>query len=763
MKKYRGKKGPKIAAFLLCLLFATAAAVGGAVSLACIEAGYYQGEATTDIKNRFFEKTYATYALKAFRAGKENNYNIENAGNYEFAILEGNVTSKAELKDKSKYIASNFSAGFPKEYSLDTYRIGDHMRYDISETYLDGSYYSHETVYDDVEVEELVYEKESECFYAKADGKYYDITSYVYDTGEDETYTINGKTFQLDDITVCDALYEDAEWEDVKSIQLSEDENEEEILTVNVPVEDTSIKEYTVVSSVAPVIKEDPTDLIYQAAQAYALSQNASLAGPICLTVGGVLAVVFFVILMCLSGYHESEVPSNIEIYQAKKVDEGVYLQRRGLDRIPMDVNLLFVITGIETCVCALIVSLVLCLSWGRLPLIGAALVLVIAAGVFFALLYCMTLASNFKCPKWWKNLFCVMIVTGIIGWFKKIRETSYETGKYMQMKKRIWMIFGLITAGEFLGLFAFANDAGAFGVLFFFWLVEKVAFGVILFKLLNQFAEIKKVTKEIKDGNLTASVDTEKMFLDLREEGDAINSIGRGLDNAIEERLKSERFQTELITNVSHDIKTPLTSIINYVDLLKKEKLEGAKVKEYLDVLDRQSQRLKKLLQDLLDASKASTGNVKLNMEKVDVGVLLNQTLGEFGEKLEASDIDLKVKLPKNPCHIMADSRYLWRVFDNLMNNICKYGQKGTRAYINLDVADAKVNISFLNTSKDELNISGEELMQRFVRGDSSRNTEGSGLGLSIARSLTELMKGKMDLSVDGDLFKVTLTFDVC
>ncbi len=761
MKKYRGKTNVKIVVFLLCLLFATIAAGGGAVSLACAEVGYYQNETPTAIKNQFFEKTYATYALKAFRAGKENNYNIDNCGNYEFAILEGDISSEAQLKNKSKYIASNFSNGFPKEYSLATYRIGDHMKYDISETYLDGSYYSHETVYDDVEVEELVYEKECECFYAKADGKYYDITSYVYDTGEDETYTINGKTFQLDDITVCDALYEDTEWEDVKSIQLSEDENEEVFLTVNVPVEDTSIKEYTVVSSVAPVIKADPTDLIYQADNAYTLSKRASVFGPICLIAGGILALVFFVILMCLSGYHESEIPSNIEIYQAKKVEENVFLQRRGLDRIPMDVNLLFVITAIETCVCALIVSLLLCLSWGRLPLIAGALVLVIAAGVFFALLYSMTVAANFKCPKWWKNLACVMLVTGVVGWYKKLRRTSYETGKYMQMKKRIWTIFGLITAGEFLGLFAFANDAGGFGVLFFFWLIEKVAFGVVLFKLLNQFAEIKKATKEIKEGNLNASVDTEKMFLDLREEGDAINSIGRGLDNAIEERLKSERFQTELITNVSHDIKTPLTSIINYVDLLKKEKPEGEKVKEYLDVLDRQSQRLKKLLQDLLDASKASTGNVELHMEKVDAGVLLNQTIGEFGEKLEASGIDLKVKMLSSSPQIMADSRYLWRFFDNLMNNICKYGQSNTRAYINLEVRDAKVNISFLNTSKDELNISGEELMQRFVRGDSSRNTEGSGLGLSIAKSLTELMKGTMDLSVDGDLFKVVLSFD--
>jgi signal transduction histidine kinase len=198
-------------------------------------------------------------------------------------------------------------------------------------------------------------------------------------------------------------------------------------------------------------------------------------------------------------------------------------------------------------------------------------------------------------------------------------------------------------------------------------------------------------------------------------------------------------------------------------VDLLGKEDLKNDKAKEHLEVLQRQSQRLKKLLQDLLDASKASTGNVELHMEKVDAGVLLNQTLGEFKEKLQKSGVELKVKMPSSSPSITADSRYLWRVFDNLMNNICKYGASGTRAYINLEVKDAKVILTFLNTSKEELNISTEELMQRFVRGDSSRNTEGSGLGLSIAQSLTELMGGEMKLSVEGDLFKVELLFPSC
>lgn len=231
-------------------------------------------------------------------------------------------------------------------------------------------------------------------------------------------------------------------------------------------------------------------------------------------------------------------------------------------------------------------------------------------------------------------------------------------------------------------------------------------------------------------------------------------------MSRAVEERMKSERFKTELITNVSHDIKTPLTSIINYVDLLEKEKLDNPKAEEYLEVLERQSARLKKLIEDLMEASKASTGNLAVHLERLEAGVFLVQTVGEFEEKTMASNLELLIQKPETPVYIMADGRHFWRVIDNLMNNICKYAQPGTRVYINLEVSGEEVLMTFRNTSRYALNISSEELMERFVRGDSSRNTEGSGLGLSIAQSLMELMNGKMELYVDGDLFKVVLHF---
>lgn len=223
---------------------------------------------------------------------------------------------------------------------------------------------------------------------------------------------------------------------------------------------------------------------------------------------------------------------------------------------------------------------------------------------------------------------------------------------------------------------------------------------------------------------------------------------------------MKSERMKTELITNVSHDIKTPLTSIINYIELIEKENIDNETLREYIAVLDRQAARLKKLIEDLVEASKASTGNLTVDMTECDVGVLLQQTVGEYDEKLEKADLKAIVTCPEEPVKIMADGRYMWRVFDNLMNNICKYSQSGTRIYLGLEKTNGKAVVTFKNISRVPLNISADELMERFVRGDSSRSTEGSGLGLSIARSLTELQNGTLSLSVDGDLFKATLTF---
>ena len=244
-----------------------------------------------------------------------------------------------------------------------------------------------------------------------------------------------------------------------------------------------------------------------------------------------------------------------------------------------------------------------------------------------------------------------------------------------------------------------------------------------------------------------------------LRE--DSIIPAINGLENAVNGRMKSERFKTELITNVSHDIKTPLTSIINHTDLLKKENIETEPVKGYIEVLDRQSERLKKLITDLLEASKASSGNIKLDIAEVDAGLMLEQVYGEYQNKFEKAGLTGIVTKPSETVFIKADANHLFRVFDNILGNVVKYAQPGTRVYIDLTQNDETITISFKNISKEKLNITGEELMERFVRGDRSRNTEGSGLGLSIAKSLANLMGGKLEIVIDGDLFKVEVRFN--
>ena len=296
---------------------------------------------------------------------------------------------------------------------------------------------------------------------------------------------------------------------------------------------------------------------------------------------------------------------------------------------------------------------------------------------------------------------------------------------------------------------------------LLFFWFVEWIIQGTALMFLALMLRRLQKGGRALAAGDLSYQVDTTRMIWDFKRHGEDLNNIALGLNRAVEERLKSERLKTELITNVSHDIKTPLTSIINYSDLICRENCDNEKIREYSAVLLRQSERLKKLIDDLVDASKASTGNVEVSLAPFELDVLLTQTAGEYAQRLSDCRLELITKRPEKGLRIMADGRHMWRVFDNLMNNICKYALPGTRVYLTLEEKLGQAVISFKNTSRYELDVPGDELLERFVRGDTSRSTEGSGLGLSIARSLTELQGGRLDLTVDGDLFKAVLTFN--
>lgn len=283
------------------------------------------------------------------------------------------------------------------------------------------------------------------------------------------------------------------------------------------------------------------------------------------------------------------------------------------------------------------------------------------------------------------------------------------------------------------------------------------VIFGIWCAIMLHRLCQ---AAERLARGELETTVSVNGMAGDMRCLGENLNRISGGMSVAVDERMKSERFKTELITNVSHDLKTPLTSIINYSDLIAREPTDNQKIREYATVLTRQSERLKNLIVDLVEASKAATGSVELEMAPCEIGVLVTQAAGEYQTRLEANGLTLVSDIPRDGLRITADAPRLWRVLDNLMGNALKYSQPGTRVYLTLKAADGRVLITIKNTSRTQLNIPAEELMERFVRGDSSRHTEGNGLGLSIARSLTELMGGELRLDVDGDLFKATLDF---
>lgn len=383
----------------------------------------------------------------------------------------------------------------------------------------------------------------------------------------------------------------------------------------------------------------------------------------------------------------------------------------------------------------------------------AAAMFFLLLCGGWLALGYLLDFAVRIKLGKWWRNTLIYKVLRSIYRGWNKVGEN----------KSILWKGLAIFLGVNFLEVLIFVVFGVDYSKIMIVWFTEKA---VILFaggEILIQMKRLQEGGKHIAEGDLDYQINTEHMLPALKEHAADLNRINEGVSKAVNEKMKSERFKTELITNVSHDIKTPLTSIINYVDLLEKEEIPNENAKEYLEVLERQSARLKKLIEDLIEASKASSGSLSVNLEKLEAGVFLVQTVGEFKEKTEKNKLDLQIKKPEEPIYIMADGRHFWRVIDNLMNNICKYAQPETRVYINLEQTGEKVQITFRNTSRYPLNISSEELMERFVRGDSSRNTEGNGLGLSIAGSLMELMHGKMHLVVDGDLFKVVLEFDRC
>ena len=396
----------------------------------------------------------------------------------------------------------------------------------------------------------------------------------------------------------------------------------------------------------------------------------------------------------------------------------------------------------------------VICLSVSSVD-VNLCIMLFILVGYFSilsALYGAGTVLKRIKTYTFFKNSLTYSFFKWMAKKYKNVKNTI-AANKNLGVKIALYFT-GIVVISILIGLI-FKEFGILLDIVFWIWCYYKIM------KEVGKFKQIHDATEKIYNGDTDIKLDEALYSGVLKELAMYINDIAGGFSNAIKESLKNERLKTELITNVSHDIKTPLTSIINYVDLLKQENIKDKKAKEYIEILDNKSQRLKKLIEDLVEASKASSGNIKINKEVLNVKELLNQVTGEFEDKFKKRGLNLISKLPEKTVYIKADSRYLYRVLENTYSNVAKYAEENTRVYIDCVLEeDNTVVIYVKNISKDELNISADELMQRFVRGDKSRNTEGSGLGLSIAKSLTELQDGTFNIYLDGDLFKVAIKF---
>ena len=450
------------------------------------------------------------------------------------------------------------------------------------------------------------------------------------------------------------------------------------------------------------------------------------------------LCVILFIFLLCAAGHKDGT--------------EGIYLS--WFNRIPLDFLTASIVLGIFVIIAA-------CMEFSYMNSWGVTLVFLAIGGDLCLLLLMgllMSFAARTKAGKWWRNTICWKLSAFVFRTVRKVWRCG--TGLLRELPG-CWQLAAIVAGISLLELiFTLVADSEDF--ILIFWILERPALIALALLLHLSFRKIEAGGKALAEGDLHHQISTDMTVPPFRKHAEHLNHIGEGMQRAVDEQMKSERTKTELITNVSHDIKTPLTSIVNYVDLLKGLEIENECAKEYLDVLDRQSQRLRKLTEDLVEASKASAGSIPMELERTDAELLLTQALGEYEDRFRELQLEPVSRLSAGNTTIMADGKLLWRVFDNLLSNICKYSLPGTRVYLNTEVQNGYITVSFKNISRYALDISSDELMERFVRGDSSRSTEGSGLGLSIARSLTTLQGGTFQISIDGDLFRADISFPV-
>lgn len=793
MKKYLKSGWIRALSQMLC----TISSLGLAVSILAIVIISGMGGSAQHIYRNIYEDIadgYALYAMEMVQGGEEEKLEAYFAERgIACSVTKQLVKINQEEVPESQSL--EFTCGELREDFLYQIEVIEGARYQYSIDSLAAAFcghngYSHDGDTVSLEVEEIVFDKEAGRFYYETASKYFLVENIaVYEAG---TYT--DYTFTKVDGVECyyNAYYHQKldttqyeNWDSVRvegeRLGLSFEKGYPNAIyvTTSEEIQSKGVGKNTVYTSIHSV-EYYPTD--YVNTYVIQIDWNEELVEEVSVFYEWnelcedfveftkivlpsiVINFVLFIVSMALL------------IYSAinKKEDMGL------LHKAPVAIY-----TGsiymIEFLLCMLLLEGIpaIMINYGSGSMEVGMVLISMTAGVmvWIAIAWFQNMVTRLKCKSFWRTTEIYYgyklikdswgYISKFCKWFWNVFTKPFKVigkafGKVLHgvgvNTPLFWgglLIFGAVSLVEFYAIIEIAWH----GDPVLFWVI-KVVEVVALIIILYHMKELHAGSKRVASGDMSQPIDIERMYWKFREHGENINKVSDGIALAVEERMKSERFKTELITNVSHDIKTPLTSIINYVDLIKKEEVQDEKLLEYIDVLDRQSARLKKLIEDLMEASKASTGNLTVNLEECDIEVLLTQVIGEFEEKLQKNQLEVVVDKPDHPVKMMADGRHLWRILDNLLNNACKYSLPGSRVYVALKQEGNEAVITFKNISKTALNIPSDELMERFVRGDSSRNTEGSGLGLSIAQSLTELMQGSMKLDIDGDLFKVTLRF---
>ena len=786
MRNRKDSVGAKAAAWVGITLGAVVFFTGAAGVLLMDQAGVYEMS-----REQFLTKSYQSVADQYAIRSLDYSVNMENGAKpennrwndtyFRYGIIEAENIDSVDLNESYTYVERNFDEKVTRDkLYCKSYDINEVTRYDYSMTlwggyslYTDGGDYAAQ-----VEIEKRCYNADDGIFYYEtpdayipvkhvsilmlspdlatgydytydADvGKYLDLHAYsgTYVTFDDADSLSENTGFQtvdwtnsviLDGVTCGElvgipvTVIGNSDLEQKGSDARTTYQLTDGMLQMNYTAESLHRKYWvvTILPENVPLGWSD--DLFVQVTTLTALMYGVRYAIFPILAAAFVLAVFCLVWLVRSAGHHAGE--------------DGITLT--WLDGMPLDVYLGFALVA-EGFLSLILMEAVNGRNAAVPMLVGVLFCLI--AGGWIALLSLLTFAARVKAGAWWKNTVVYMAL-GVIGRF------CGAVTRNLPLFLRAVLVFGIAMMAEALaGTLHTGSSMGA-GWRF----VKVVEFACIFWGVL-QMKRLAEGGERLAEGDMEHPVDTTHMYRDLKEHGEHLNSIQTGMAKAVAESVKSERFKTELITNVSHDIKTPLTSIINYVDLIKREKPQDPTIQKYLEVLDQKSQRLKTLTEDLVEASRASSGNIKLDMANIDIVELVQQTNGEFEEKYAIRHLDIVTTLPNEVILIEADGRRLWRVLENLYNNAFKYAMEGTRVYVGIEDRDSEVVFSIKNVSATPLNISPDELTERFVRGDTSRTTEGSGLGLSIAKDLTQLQGGRFEITIDGDLFKAELTFAI-